>query len=97
VTAVIWTLHARSELHRAFTHIAKDNPIAAKRVRDDIETAGQSLVDFPNRGRAGAVENTRELLVAHTPYVIVYRVIGETVWLVDIVHTSTDYPPEAVH
>ena len=97
MTEVIWTLHARSELHRAFTHIAKDNPVAARRVRDAIETAGDSLTEFPNRGRAGAVENTRELVVAHTPYVVVYHLIEEAVWVVDIVHTSRDYPPNAVN
>lgn len=36
-----------------------------------------SLKRFPNRGRIGHKEGTRELIVAPTPYIIVYGVEPE--------------------
>ncbi len=97
MTEVIWTPPARNELRKAFAFIANDNPRAAEQVRNRIQNAADDLVLFPNRGRYGIVENTRELLVPHTSYIIVYRVIGDVVWLLDIFHSAQDYHPEVAH
>jgi addiction module RelE/StbE family toxin len=96
VAAVVWTLWAQAKLHEAAAYIAKDNPYAAKRVRKAIEQAAESLAEFPNRGRHGHVDNTRELTVQRTKYFLTYRVVSNTVQILDLVHSSLD-TPEALH
>jgi plasmid stabilization system protein ParE len=44
-----------------------------------LYAAARSLKRFPRRGRVGQVENTRELVTAPLPYIIVYAVDSEFV------------------
>ncbi len=97
VTKVIWTPEVSEALRRAISYIAEDNPYAARRVHEAIKKAGNSLMEFPNRGRHGYVKTTRELVVQGTPYIISYKVIGDTVWILDVIHSAQDRPEDALH
>lgn len=70
---VIWQASARADVLRLVTYIAEQNPIAARRIARELVAAGDSLADFPTRGRQGCVPGTRELLII-APYIIVYEV-----------------------
>jgi len=50
----------------------------------------RSLKRFPNRGRIGYNEGTRELIVAPTPYIIVYGVEREVVHFFRVIHASKE-------
>jgi len=52
--------------------------------------AARSLKRFPNRGRVGHKEGTRELIVAPMPYIIVYGVEAEVVHIYRVIHTSRE-------
>lgn len=52
--------------------------------------AARSLKRFPNRGRIGQKEGTRELVVARTPYIIVYGVDQEMVHIFRVFHASME-------
>ncbi|MBI2431854.1 MAG: type II toxin-antitoxin system RelE/ParE family toxin [Candidatus Hydrogenedentes bacterium] len=39
-----------------------------------INTAANSLTEFPERGRVGRIPGTCELVVPGTPYIIPYRI-----------------------
>ena len=71
--SVEWTLDALADVSLIVTHIAEENPFAAKRVSREIFLAGDSLAVLPRRGRLGRIPGTREL-VAVFPYIIVYEV-----------------------
>ena len=43
-------------------------------------------------GRAGRVNGTRELVVSRTPYVVVYRIRGQEVCIVRVLHTAQRWP-----
>ena len=60
-------------------HISRENAAAAQRVISRIRTAVQQLVITPGIGRPGRVEWTRELVVAGTPYIVPYRIKGDSV------------------
>jgi len=47
--------------------------------------AGETLAEFPNRGRPGSIPGTRELVVIH-PYVLVYEIRGEAVHILRVWH-----------
>ena len=69
---VIWQASARADVVRLVTYIAEENPIAAQKVARGLVAAGDSLAEFPGRGRKGRVPGTREL-VTIAPYIIVYE------------------------
>ena len=84
---------ARRELQAAFEYLSERSPRAARSVRSAIRRAILSLQQFPERGRHGGVDGTRELVVRGTPYVIVYSVDSEEVFVARIRHTSQDPSP----
>jgi len=57
-----------------------------------IVTAVASLTSFPERGRPGRAPDTRELVVARTPYIIAYKVQHDTIHIVAILHGARRWP-----
>ena len=72
--------------------IAVDNPAAAARTVERIRTAVERLRDFPALGRPGRVTGTRELVVPGTPYTIPYRLAGDTVQVLSLMHSAQRWP-----
>lgn len=84
---------AENDLDQIHDYIAQDDPSAALLVVDRLLTTTAQLGNFPFLGRPGRVEDTRELLVPRTPYMIVYTIADE--YHIDIetyVHTSRNWP-----
>jgi plasmid stabilization system protein ParE len=54
---------------RLVRFISEENPIAARRIAQELLLAGDSLAVFPKRGRRGTDPTTRELVTIR-PYVI---------------------------
>lgn len=89
---VIWTPEAERDRLEIFDYIAADNPRAAIRMDKLFSNAVNRLADFPNVGKAGKIPGTREL-VPHESYRLVYEVLGDTVWVLTLVHTTRLWPP----
>jgi toxin ParE1/3/4 len=87
-----WTRKALKNLEQAYEFIAIANPDAAVEVVIKIRAATEKLEAFPNLGKTGRVEGTRELVIANTPYLLVYRVKGKTVEILRVLHSSKRYP-----
>lgn len=81
------------DLNKIVDHIALDNPSAALGMWDDIERQVERLRDFPLSGRTGRISQTRELVVAGTPYIVVYLVAID-VELIRVLHGAQQWPPE---
>ena len=81
---------AADDLEQIRDYIAADNPAAAERVAESLIAAMQGLTEEPGRGRPGRWPNTRELVVA--PYVIPYRVRGQTVEILRVFHSAREWP-----
>ena len=80
---------ALADLRTIRSYIGEHNPAAASRVTVQIVAACDSLEHLPERGRPGLVAGTRELTLIW-PYIIVYRVSGETVEIVRVWHGAQD-------
>ena len=50
------------------------------------------LADFPESGRTGRIEGTRELVVPKTPFVAPYRITGDTIEILAVHHASQRWP-----
>ena len=74
---VRWTTNAADDLEHICDYIAETSPDSAHRVaRAPIEGVA-SLDTFPNRGRLGREEGTREFVFAPLPFVVVYEAHDE--------------------
>jgi toxin ParE1/3/4 len=88
---VKWSKRALSSLAGITEYIEQDNPIRARTFVQEIRQKSNLLEQFPNLGRAGRVVGVREL-VAHKNYIIVYRVRGEDVQVIEVMHTARKFP-----
>ena len=89
---VRWLRGALRTLDEEATHIAADDPLAAKRVVERALAAVANLAEQPGLGRQGRVPGTRELVVPRTHYIVPYRVRGEVVEVLRVFHTSRRQP-----
>jgi plasmid stabilization system protein ParE len=57
-----------------------------------FSAAAATLQQHPKFGKPGILPGTREYLV-HRSYRMVYRIAGDTVWILALIHTSRLWPP----
>jgi addiction module RelE/StbE family toxin len=81
-----WTRPTLADLEAIGDFIARDNPVAAKRLVISLVASVDALRDHPNLGRPGRLAETRELVVAGTPYIAPYRVRGDTIEVLAVFH-----------
>ncbi len=80
------------DLAQIVERIRPNNQDAALHVARTIYNGIASLRDFPNRGRKGLAENTRELLFPPWPYIVVYEISGDQIQVLRIRHASQNWP-----
>jgi toxin ParE1/3/4 len=89
---IVYSRRFRRRLQDIYEQIAADNPAAAPRVVERIRIAVERLPQFPAIGRPGRVAHTRELVVAGTPYIVPYRIKGEIVQIITVLHSAQRWP-----
>jgi len=89
---VVWTVRAGRDLRSVRTYIAQDNPRAAEAVAVKILDSVERLTEFPASGRHGRKPDTRELVVTGTPFVLPYRVTGDVVEILGVIHGARRWP-----
>jgi plasmid stabilization system protein ParE len=83
---IVWTRKAITKLELVQAYIDLFDPIAGRRMAARLLAAGDSLRDFPERGRRFS-DVYRELVTVR-PYILRYRVGDGAVYIVDIVHAA---------
>ncbi|KKC34533.1 type II toxin-antitoxin system RelE/ParE family toxin [Devosia psychrophila] len=87
-----WTRPALHNLEEIQDYVAQDSPLAAYRLAHElVDRAEQGLGSSPKMGRAGRALNTRELVFADLPYIVVYRVTAN-IEILAVVHTARNWP-----
>ena len=81
---VVWPLATVNAINDILAYIEPIDAAAAARVCRRLFELGDSLQDFPQRGRIGP-DGTREL-TGVPPYILRDRVIGDDVVIVDVRH-----------
>jgi len=91
---VRWLRRALQNLDEEAAYIATDDPRAAARTVEIIAIGVARLAAHPASGRAGRVPGTRELVLSGTPYIVAYRVRGETVEILRVLHGARRWPEQ---
>jgi plasmid stabilization system protein ParE len=95
---VVYRRRALADLEQIHSFIAKENPVAARRVVERIGQALRRLESFPYSGRPGEKSGPRELSVTGLPYLAIYRLVDveseSFAEIVAIYHTARNRRPE---
>jgi toxin ParE1/3/4 len=87
-----WSIFAQADRDAIFDYIEADSPQAAITIDDRIREQAETLIQFPQSGRIGRVEGTRELVVDRTPYIVAYRTMRGTVRILRVLHGARRWP-----
>jgi addiction module RelE/StbE family toxin len=87
-----WSPRAIAHLAHLRAYIARDHPRAAGHVARVLLGAVERVAELPNLGRPGRVPGTRELVVPGTPYLIPYRVRGDRLEVIALLHGRQKWP-----
>ena len=86
------TRRASEHLFAAYDYLQAVNVSAArsqiKRIFDGIDL----LERYPFAGRNGRIASTRELVVRRTPFIVVYKVLSDTIIILAVLHGSRRWP-----
>tara|TARA_R100000365_G_scaffold1350_1_gene4678 strand:+ start:526 stop:798 length:273 start_codon:yes stop_codon:yes gene_type:complete len=86
-----WMPVAIVQREHIISFIAEDNIDAAIHLDETIDAKCNRLIDYPLSGRAGRAPETRELIV-HPNYLVVYRVVEDTLEVVAFLHAAQRWP-----
>ena len=89
-----WSIFAQTDRDAIFDYIEEDSPQAAITVDDRIRVQVGRLARYPESGRPGRVAGTRELVIRRTPYVAAYRIAGDTVRILRVLHGAQPWPED---
>ena len=82
-----WLRSALRDLDHIADYIANDDPERARSFVQEISERVEDLRRYPFMGRASEHPDTRELVV-HRHYLVTYRLVGETVEILQVWHTA---------
>jgi toxin ParE1/3/4 len=86
-----WEAEARRQYRDSLTYIAAHDTGAAERLDYSVRTKLEALQQFPEIGRPGRIEVSRELVV-HPNYIVIYTVRSSTIDIVRFLHVRQLYP-----
>jgi len=89
----VWARAAIRDLVHAREYIGLENETAASEMASRIVDATDRIVQFPEVGRPGRLNGTRELVVSGTRYLIVYRLKKNAVHFLRVLHGRQKWPP----
>jgi len=89
--SLVWHPLAITDRERIMDFIARDKPFAALALDEDFEAHAERLTVNPLLYKPGRMAGTREIVVRPN-YVMVYRVEGETVTILRVMHAAQQWP-----
>ncbi len=93
---LLWLDRAEDDLVEIVDYLIERDPGAALRSYEAIRQQVELLATQPAIGRAGRVRDTRELVIARTPYLVAYTVDRriDAVIILRVLHGAQQWPDE---
>lgn len=90
---IVWSREAIEDLAALRAYIAEDNPPVAQRMALHIlDSVEKLLTENHDLGRPGRVPGTRELVISKTPFIVPYRVQGQSIQVLRVYHAARKWP-----
>jgi toxin ParE1/3/4 len=90
-----WTEAAFGDLLRVRAYILQSGVAAARKTVACIEATAKNPTHFLQMAPEGDVPGTRELAIPRLPYFLVYRVHGDAVQILSVLHDKQKWPSSA--
>ena len=87
-----WLRKALLNLQEEAEYIALDSPESARHVVLQILEQIDQLTEYPESGRLGRIDGTRELVVTGTTYIVPYRIKGHSIEILRVFHSARKWP-----
>jgi toxin ParE1/3/4 len=87
-----WTTAATTDLESIADYLFEKSPLNAAQLVRKIYEAPTNLKNYPNLGRTGKKDGTRELVLSPLPYIVIYKIVDDTVFIVRVLHGAQDWP-----
>jgi addiction module RelE/StbE family toxin len=87
-----WTASAARDLERITDYLFDQTAQHAPRLVRSLYKSVAALKTFPNRGRPGKKAGTRELVIPSLPYIVVYQVTSDCLYIARILHAAQRWP-----
>lgn len=91
-----WSAPALEDIDEILIYLGEHDPATAIALVDDIQERVAILAEFPEAGRPGRIDGTRELLIGSSPYIVAYRVQRrrERVQILAVRHAARRWPTQ---
>ena len=87
-----WTQQAAEDLKAAYEYLNERSPTAADSVVERILSSIDFLEHYPHLGRSGRIDDTRELVVTGTPFIVGYRLRHDQIEILGVLHAARKWP-----
>jgi toxin ParE1/3/4 len=87
-----WTQIAADDLKSVHDYLCEHAPTRAGTIVDRILAGIDVLERYPNLGRPGRLEGTRELVIISTPFIVFYRLWKDEVEILGVLHAARKWP-----
>ncbi len=89
---LVWLRRASADRDAQLDYVGQRNPSAAIKQGDRIAHQVEALTRNPAMGKHGRQQGTRELVISGTRFIVVYRVRGERIEVLRLLHSSQQWP-----
>ena len=87
-----WTAIAADDLKSVHEYLSERAPTRVDAIVDRILDGIDVLEQYPNLGRQGRIDETRELVITGTPFIVFYRLRKGQVEILGVLHAARKWP-----
>ena len=89
---VNWTKSALRDLEIEANYLNKINPSIESNFLEHVESSVALIKKYPELGRIGRVNQTRELTLKKFQHILIYLVKASCIDIIRLLHTSRKWP-----
>ena len=91
---ITWLSRATRDLEGIVRYLLDHDSGAARHMNETIRGRVELLAEQPALGRGGRIQNTRELIIGGTPYIVAYTVDRrrDVVIILRVLHGARQWP-----
>jgi toxin ParE1/3/4 len=86
-----WSEHATYDLEDIADHFGAFDPTLPETLITRIYEAALPLIDHPRLGESVGHSNLRKWPAKKTPYLLIYEIRGDVIYIVRAVHSMSDW------